>query len=92
MVPSAKGSYKSSSTYDGETESESFSYFSKDDMEDIYGKAFNRILLGWQIGAKVAYDKYFFGIAYEGPVTNLYKNGDAKINFNYVNISLGIRF
>lgn len=86
------GSEKMSYTYDGETESESYSYFSKDDMEDMYGKAFNRIVLGWQIGAKVAYDKYFFGIAYEGPVTNLYKNGDAKINFNYVNISLGIRF
>lgn len=83
------GSQKWSSTYDGETQSESFSYFSKDDMGD---NAFNRIVLGWQIGAKVAYDKYFFGIAYEGPVTNLYKNGDAKINFNYVNISLGIRF
>lgn len=83
------GSQKWSSTYDGETQSESVSYFSKDDMGD---NAYNRILLGWQIGAKVAYDKYFFGIAYEGPVTNLYKNGDTKINFNYVNISLGIRF
>lgn len=86
------GSQKMSYTYEGETESQSVNYFSKDDMEDYFGKPFNRVVLGWQIGAKVAYDKYFFGIAYEGPVTNLYKNGDAKINYNLVNISLGIRF
>jgi hypothetical protein len=84
------GQNKYSYEYDGETESESYSFFSKDDMgEDA---VFNRIVLGWQIGAKVSFNKYFFGVAYQGPVTNLYKEDDFKINYSQVNVSLGIMF
>ena len=82
------GQSKTTQEYDGEKETSKFSYFSKDDMEDPY----NRFVLGWQIGAMVSFDKYFVGIGYTGPVTNLYKNGDYKINTSQVNISLGIMF
>ena len=62
----------------------------KDDMD---GEPLNRFVLGWQIGAKVSYDRYLLGIGYEGPVTNLsndeYGN---KMTVSYVNISLGIKF
>ena len=81
-------------TYDGESESEKMSFFSEDDMGE--DGAYNRIVLGWQIGAKVAFNKYFVGIAYEGPVTNLFKyddgDDDYKINFNQINISIGMKF
>lgn len=66
-----------------------YSFFNKDDME---GDTFNRLVLGWQIGARVMYDKYLFGIGYDGPVTNLYKGENGKIRTGQVNISLGICF
>lgn len=76
-------------TYDGETETRKYNYFDKEDMND---EPFSRVTVGWQIGAKVAFNKYLVGIAYEGPVTNLYKEGELKINTNQINISLGIKF
>ncbi len=84
------GQQKSTVKYDGDSQSSSSSFFSKEDMED---EAFNRFVVGWQIGAKVAYKKYYVGIAYEGPVTNLYKYEDIiKVNTNQINISFGIKF
>lgn len=75
---------------DGDSkETHNLNYFSKKDMDD---EPFNRFVVGWQIGAKVAFNKYFVGVAYEGPVSNLYKEGDLKINYNGVNISLGLMF
>lgn len=68
----------------------SLSYFSKDDMGE---DKFNRITVGWQVGARVRINNSLFvGIAYEGPITHLYKEGDYKINFNHINISLGLEF
>ena len=67
----------------------SLSYFSKDDMGD---EKFSRVNLGWHIGARVFVNDLFVGIAYEAPLTNLYKEGNNKINFNYINISLGLAF
>ena len=84
------GQSKSTIKYDGESQSSSSSFFDEDDMD---GEAFNRFIVGWQIGAKVAYKNYFVGVAYEGPVTNLYKfDDDIKVNTNQVNISFGIKF
>lgn len=68
---------------------ESMSYFSKDDMGD---ERFNRINVGWQIGARAYVNDIFVGIAYEGPITNLYKEGNSKVNFNHINITLGLAF
>lgn len=82
------GQSKTTTTYEDEKETNKMSYFSKDDMEDPY----NRFVIGWQIGAMVSFNKYFVGIGYSGPVTNLYKQDDFKINYNQVNISLGIKF
>lgn len=84
------GQYSSKTTYDGETESNKINFFSKDDMGE--DNTYSRIGLGWQIGAKVAYNKYFFGIAYQGPITNLYKKDEYKLNSSQVNISVGIKF
>lgn len=83
------GQNKTETEYDGDSETEKVNLFNKDDMDD---EQFNRFVVGWQVGAKVALNKCFIGIAYEGPVTNLYKDGDYKINTNQINISLGIRF
>ena len=52
----------------------------------------NRINVGWQIGARAYVNNIFVGIAYEGPITNLYKEGNVKVNFNHINITLGLAF
>lgn len=87
------GQVKYSSTYDGETESETMNFFSKDDMDD---EALNRFTLNWQIGAKVSFNRYIVGVGYEGPVTHLkkekYDGETLTANTHQVNISLGIRF
>ena len=83
------GQSNTSREYEGETQTYKTNLFSKDDMvEDPY----NRFVLGWQIGAMVSFDKYFVGIGYNGPVTNLYEYDDAKIQNSQVIISLGIMF
>lgn len=87
------GQAKYSSTYDGETDSETMNLFSKDDMED---ESLKRFTLNWQVGAKVSFGKYIVGVGYEGPVTHLFKekyDGETfTVNTHQVNISLGIRF
>lgn len=62
--------------------------------DDMGGEPLNRFVLGWQIGAKVSYDRYLLGIGYEGPITSLLNvdDGDGKMTVSYVNISLGIKF
>ena len=82
------GQSKTTIKYDGESESQTLNFFSDDDMD----AAFNRLVVGWQIGAKAAINNYFVGIAYEGPVTNLLKDGDWKVNTNQINISIGMKF
>ncbi len=56
----------------------------------------NRVVLGWQAGAKVAFQNFFVGVSYEGPITNLLhttgSNSEIKMNTHQVNISLGISF
>ena len=83
------GQSKITYDYDGEKEVYKHNYFSKEDMED---EPYSRFVLGWQIGGMVAFNRYFVGVGYNGPVTNLYKEGEAKINHSQVNISLGIKF
>lgn len=85
----ALGQSKTTYDYDGEKEVSKHSYFSKDDMGDA---VWNRFVLGWQIGGMVAFNRYFVGVGYNGPVTNLYKEGEVKVNHSQVNISLGIKF
>lgn len=64
-------------------------YFEK--FEDM-----NRVVLGWQAGARVAFQNLFVGVSYEGPITNLLhsteSNSELKMNTHQVNISLGISF
>ena len=75
--------------YYGDMTTVTLNFFDEDDMDD---EEFNRVCLGWQIGAMLSFNKCFIGVGYNGPVTNLYKDGDFKINFSQVNISLGIKF
>lgn len=75
--------------YSGSESSGSSDYFSEDDM----GKnAYNRFVIGWQIGAMVSYQKFFVGIGYAGPVTNLYSDDKYKIYHEQTNLSVGIKF
>lgn len=83
------GNMKMKTTIDGEKESDKMNFFSKDDMDEL---RFNRICLGWQVGAKVIYERYVFGIGYEGPITHLYNKDDFKVTNNQFNISVGVRF
>ena len=87
------GQMKYSYTYDGETESGSYSFFNEDDMDD---SVLTRFTLNWQVGAKVGFGKYILGVGYEGPITHLLKDkydGETfTVNTHQVNISLGIRF
>lgn len=83
------GQTKVTVSYDGDSESESMSFFDKDDMDD---ETFNRFVVGWQIGAKLAFNDFVLGIGYEGPVSNLYKEDDFKINYSLINISIGVKF
>ena len=83
------GLSKTTYDYDGEKEVYKHNYFSKEDMDD---EPYSRFVLGWQIGGMVAFNRYFVGVGYNGPVTNLYKEGEVKVNHSQVNISLGIKF
>ena len=76
---------------DGDVESKTYSFFSEDDMGSS-SSTYNRFILGWQVGAMVSLDKYFLRFGYSGPVTNLYSQGEAKINTSQVNLSIGLRF
>ena len=75
--------------YDDEKITEKTDLFKKD--ED--GDAFSRFVLNWHVGGKVFLnDKYFAGVTYEGPITNLYKDEDSKCNYNMTIISVGLLF
>ena len=86
LLGQGKGTYYND---EGDKCVKTYSYFSKDDMG---GERFRRIVLGWQIGAKLMYDRYLFGVAYDGPVTKLYKKDGINVRTNQVNISFGIKF
>ena len=60
--------------------------------EDMGNNPCNRFGLGWQVGAKVAYDRLLFGLGYEGYLLNLQKGDDYKVRMPQANISLGIMF
>ena len=60
--------------------------------EDMGSNPCNRFGLGWQVGAKIAYDRLLFGLGYEGYLLNLQKGDDYKVRMPQVNISLGIMF
>ena len=67
--------------YDGVTSN----WFKKDEDGDV---ACHRIQLGAQFGAKVLYEKYFFGISYQPSLTRF---ADST-NLNVLNVSVGLTF
>ena len=68
----------------------------------------NWALLGWQAGIRIDVDHFYFGISYEGHISNYYKYQVKKeiietepgkellyketSNFSYLDISIGYRF
>lgn len=56
--------------------------------EEVLGA--NRFIFDWHIGAKVAYNKFFVGVGYEGAITKF--SDTPKSSVNQVNISLGLCF
>lgn len=89
LLGQAETSYDSSEYSDSHTSS----CFSDDDTE---GEPWNRVVLGWQVGARVNFGKYFAGIGYEGPLTNFLKktyDGEKyRVYSNQLNITLGWKF
>lgn len=74
---------------DREKTTKTTNLFSDEDMGD---HKLNRFCAGWQIGAKVAFDRFILGVAYEGPLSNLEKTDTYKLRRSQANISIGIMF
>ena len=81
----ALGKYKVEVSYEGETDGEEVDMFNEEE-----GGA-NRFICDWHIGAKLAFNKFFVGVAYEGPIAKLYDE-EIEIKMSQVNISVGINF
>lgn len=74
--------YESGNSYD---EFESIDVF---DKEDMGARVFNRLQLGWQIGATLNFDKFNFGFSFGTDFMELTKNVDTKT----VKASIGFNF
>lgn len=74
---------------DRETTTEKTNLFSSEDMGD---HKLNRFIIGWQVGAKMAFNKFLIGVAYEGPMSNLEKSDTYTLRRSQTNISIGIMF
>lgn len=87
----ARQKYTEWNSVDGErtTNVEKTNLLKKDDMG---GHPYSRVQLGWQVGARVSYGRFLFGVAYQGPFTNLQVYDDYKLKMSQVNISLGFMF
>ena len=74
---------------DREKTTEIINLFSSEDMGN---HKLNRFGIGWQVGAKVAFDRFLIGLAYEGPLSNLEKDDTYKLRRSQANISIGVMF
>lgn len=85
---------KITASYNGDSESETFSYFSKDDMEDMTGddKTANRFQMGWNIGARFNYGAFGIGLGYTLDFMKFYSNGEAKTSTGTFNVGLSYTF
>lgn len=84
------GKITMTASYEDEEESESYSFFDKDDMGDDTYRRFN---IDWHIGAKLMFNgKWFLGAAYEGQVLKLYSKNKSSIGFGQANLSVGLVF
>lgn len=81
----ALGKYKVEVSYEGETDEEEVDMFNEEEV------GANRFICDWHIGAKLAFNKFFVGVAYEGPIAKLYDE-EIEIKMSQVNISVGINF
>lgn len=71
-------------TYDGETESDDYSFFDKDDV----GKdgVWNRVQVGWQIGTTLDINKFNIGISYAldfNEIAEKTKTSKFSVNLGY---------
>lgn len=79
---------KVTASYKDESESETLSFFSKDDM----GKTANRFQMGWNIGARFNYGALGVGLGYTVDFMKFYSNGDYKISTGTFNVGLSYTF
>lgn len=80
---------KVTASYDGESESETMSWFDKDDMGD---KTANRFQMGWNIGARFNYGPFGVGLGYTLDFMKFYSNGDYKVSTGMFNVGLSYTF
>ena len=78
------GDYGDYGDYGDSEEEEELDLFDKEVLDA------NRFIFDWHIGAKVAYNKFFVGVGYEGAITKF--SDTPKSSVNQVNISLGLCF
>jgi len=55
-------------------------------------EGYNIFTLDWHIGCRIYFDKYFFGIGYQGAITPFYKNKYREEKFSGLTITLGVTF
>jgi hypothetical protein len=81
-----KGNLLSIFKYEDDEESESFSYFDKNDVES--GEEWNRFQFGGQIGIGINYKRLYLGYQFQGDFTELAKNFKMPTNSIILGISL----
>ncbi len=85
----AIGKIKLKVEYEGESVSESYDVFSKDDMEKAeMGDTWKRFQAGWQVGVAFNINKFTLAASYERDFTEISK----KVKVSMPSISLGYNF
>lgn len=75
--------------YKSEKESESFNYYSSDDMDD---ETFNRFQMGYQVGVNLGVKKFNIGVGYKASFLPIYKEDDFKVQTGGPIITVGYNF
>lgn len=83
------GKLKYEASYGGQTDSEDYNLFDKDEMNDALGMdAFKRFQAGWHIGVNLSYKPVYFGVHYGKDFNEI--NDHVKVSTTYV--TLGYNF
>lgn len=89
------GKLKYEYSYGGETESEDFNLFDKDEVNEVidYGDeidAFKRFQAGWHVGVNLSYKPVYFGVHYGKDFNEIHDDLKMKVATTY--ITLGFNF
>lgn len=89
---------KIKASYQGESKSETYSFFDKDDMEDLMGadKTANRFQMGWNIGARFNYGAFGIGLGYTLDFMRFYNydydGGDGNFHISTGTFNVGLSY